>query len=72
MTCECGSGFTDEERLNYWEHPELIMGKVVELKYFEVTQNDKDKTKYSLRFPTWQHRIRTDKDEQDITDVEKN
>ena len=72
MTCECGSGFTDEERLNYWEHPELIMDKVVELKYFEVTQNDKDKTKYSLRFPTWQHRIRTDKDEQDITDVEKN
>ena len=72
MTCEVGSGFTDEERLNYWEHPELIMGKVVELKYFEVTQNDKDKTKYSLRFPTWQHRVRIDKDEQDITDVEKN
>ena len=72
MYCECGSGFTDEERLKYWEHPELIMDKVVELKYFEVTQNDKDKTKYSLRFPTWQHRIRTDKDEQDITDVEKN
>ena len=72
MYCECGSGFTDEERLNYWKHPELIMGKVVELKYFEVTQNDKDKTKYSLRFPTWQHRVRTDKDEQDITDVEKN
>ena len=72
MYCECGSGFTDEERAEYWEHPENIIGKVVELKYFEVTQNDKDKTKYSLRFPTWQHRIRTDKDDQDITDVEKN
>lgn len=72
MTCEVGSGFTDDERLIYWEHPESIMGKVIEVKYFEVTQNEKDKTKYSLRFPTFQHRIRTDKDEQDITDVEKN
>lgn len=72
MYCEVGSGFTDEERLTYWEHPEMIMGKVIEVKYFEVTQNEKDKTKYSLRFPTFQHRIRTDKDEQDITDVEKN
>ena len=72
MTCEVGSGFTDDERLIYWEHPETIIGKVIEVKYFEVTQNEKDKTKYSLRFPTFQHRIRTDKDEQDITDVEKN
>ena len=72
MTCEVGSGFTDDERLMYWEHPENIVGKVIEVKYFEVTQNEKDKTKYSLRFPTFQHRIRTDKDEQDITDVEKN
>ena len=72
MTCEVGSGFTDDERLDYWTHPETIIGKVIEVKYFEVTQNEKDKTKYSLRFPTFQHRIRTDKDEQDITDVEKN
>ena len=72
MYCEVGSGFTDDERLDYWTHPETIIGKVIEVKYFEVTQNEKDKTKYSLRFPTFQHRIRTDKDEQDITDVEKN
>ena len=72
MACEVGSGFTDDERLDYWTHPESIVGKVIEVKYFEVTQNEKDKTKYSLRFPTFQHRIRTDKDEQDITDVEKN
>ena len=72
MTCEVGSGFTDDERLDYWTHPETIIGKVIEVKYFEVTQNEKDKTKYSLRFPTFQHRVRTDKDEQDITDVEKN
>lgn len=72
MYCEVGSGFTDDERLEYWKHPENIIGKVIEVKYFEVTQNEKDKTKYSLRFPTFQHRVRTDKDEQDITDVEKN
>ena len=46
-----------------------LIGKVVEIKFFEVTQNQKDATKYSLRFPTWQGRIRNDKGVEDITDV---
>ena len=69
MTCEVGSGFNDEEREHYWNNPQELVGKVVEIKFFEVTQNQKDKDKYSLRFPTWQGRIREDKSEEDITDV---
>lgn len=69
MTCEVGSGFNDEEREHYWNNPQELIGKVVEIKYFEVTQNQKDATKYSLRFPTWQGRIRNDKAVEDITDV---
>jgi DNA ligase-1 len=70
MTCEVGSGFNDEEREHYWNNPQELIGKVVEIKYFEVTQNQKDATKYSLRFPTWQGRIRNDKGVEDITDVD--
>lgn len=69
MACEVGSGFNDEEREHYWNNPQELIGKVVEIKYFEVTQNQKDVTKYSLRFPTWQGRIRNDKAVEDITDV---
>lgn len=52
-----GSGFEDWERNEYWKHPEKIMNKVVELQYFEVT-NNKDDDSISLRFPIWQGRIR--------------
>ncbi len=69
MCCEVGSGFNDEEREYYWNNPHELIGKVVEIKFFEVTQNQKDATKYSLRFPTWQGRIRNDKGVEDITDV---
>ena len=72
MTCEVGSGWYDSERSFYWRNPEKIIGKIIEIKYFEVTKNKKDETQYSLRFATYTHRIREDKDENDITDVEKN
>ena len=65
--CECGSGFTDEHRIKFWDNPELITGRVIEIQYFEVTTNDKGG--YGLRFPTWHHRFRDDKTQQDITDV---
>lgn len=55
-----GSGFEDWERDEYWKHPEKIMNKVVELQYFEIT-NNKDDDSISLRFPIWQGRIREDK-----------
>ena len=69
MTCEVGSGWYDSERSFYWRNPDKLIGKIIEIRFFEVTQNQKDKTQYSLRFPTFAHRIREDKDEKDITDV---
>ena len=65
---DVGSGFSDEERVHFWNHPEELIGKVVEIKFFEVSQNAKT-GEYGLRFPTWQGRVRHDKTDEDITDV---
>ena len=53
-----GSGFSDAERRLYWAQPDLIMNKVVEIKYFEESSSG---NQLSLRFPTWCSNIRTDK-----------
>ena len=58
-----GSGFSDEERKLFWNSPDLILNKVVEVKYFEESQNADGS--YSLRFPTWCSNIRIDKLEAD-------
>ena len=55
-----GSGFSDEERALYWSHPDLILHKVVEIKYFESTRNAEGQE--SLRFPTWVSNIRDPRD----------
>lgn len=60
-TCNVGSGFSDDERIAYFGHPELLLNKIVEISYFEVTSNAKGGV--GLRFPTWLGRIRNDKDE---------
>ena len=57
---ECGSGFTDEQRKKYWKNPDLLIGKIVQLQYFDYSQNREGA--YSLRFPVWLDIIRTDKD----------
>ena len=44
-----GSGWTQEQRLYYKDHPEELIGKTITVKYFEETTN-KDGKK-SLRFP---------------------
>lgn len=59
-----GSGFSDVERSSYWADPSLIVDKIVEIKYFEETQNADGS--FSLRFPTWCSNIRTDKLEPDF------
>lgn len=66
--CKVGSGFSDGERDYYWEHPNEIVGKVVEVSYFEVSNNKTDNSK-SLRFPTWLGRIRTDKTREDMNHI---
>lgn len=64
----CGSGFNDEQRDFYWADPSIILNKVVELKYFEISNNQDDDT-ISLRFPVWLDRIRIDKTLENMTEV---
>lgn len=61
-TCDCGSGFDDSERELYYNNKELLLNKIVEIGYFEISQNSKTK-EYGLRFPTWKGIIREDKNE---------
>ena len=62
--CSVGSGLSDEQRYAWLLHPELIVGKIVEIEYFEITQdkNAKGSKFYSLRFPRLK-KIRGDKNE---------
>ena len=57
-TCYCGSGFTLQEREEFWKDKNLILNKIVEVQYFEISQNEDGK--YSFRFPVFKH-IRNDK-----------
>lgn len=56
-----GSGFNDELRECIWSNPDSIIGKIIEVKYKEVTKN-KDTGAESLQFPVFVS-IRTDKEE---------
>lgn len=58
--CYVGSGFTDEERKRFWNNPEEILGKIVEIKYQKITKAE-DSDDYALGFASYNHRIREDK-----------
>lgn len=45
-----GSGFTDAQRDYYWNHPEEIVGRIVEVRYKEETKSKEGGL--SLQFPT--------------------
>jgi DNA ligase-1 len=45
----CGSGFSDNDRIDYWTSRNTLLGAVVEVRADAITQNQ-DGT-YSLRFP---------------------
>jgi len=47
---DVGSGWSDEERLEFFAHPENIINKIITVQWFEETKNDKGTL--SLRFPT--------------------
>lgn len=55
-----GGGFSREQRIEYWKHPEKIIGKIIEVKYFEefISENGE----LDLRFADFKT-IREDKDE---------
>lgn len=60
-TCKVGSGFKQDEREHFFANPNDILGKIIEINYFEASKNKNDDN-YSLRFPTFKH-IRHDKTE---------
>ena len=47
-----GSGFSDEDRKYFWDNQDTLLGRVIEVKYSEVSTNKKDDS-LSLRFPTF-------------------
>lgn len=57
-----GSGLSKDQREQFWNNKDLIMGKIITIKYFEETTNKKDNKK-SLRFPIFLE-VRNDKDEE--------
>lgn len=59
--CNCGTGFSQEERIKYFNNPDLLIGKISEIKYFEISSNDNGG--HGLRFPVFTGRIRNDKTE---------
>lgn len=63
-----GSGFNDEDRQYYWEHPEEIVGKVVEVKHNGVIQS-KGKDTASVFLPIFQY-VRDDKEAKDADTLE--
>lgn len=48
-----GSGFTIEQRREFYKNPDLIMGKQISVQFFEETTNKDGKP--SLRFPTFKY-----------------
>ena len=65
--CKVGSGLSDEDRYFWILHPDQIVGKIIEVAYFSLSQdkNAQGTNTYSLRFPRFK-RIRTDKNETSI------
>lgn len=55
-----GSGFTDYQRNFFWNNPDEIVGKIVQIKYKGETQNKNDGI--SVQFPIFEI-VRTDKTE---------
>lgn len=63
-TVGVGSGFTLEQRKLFIDNPDLIVGKVIEVQYFEESQDEKTGLP-SLRFPVFKG-IRDDKGVEDV------
>jgi DNA ligase-1 len=62
-TVKVGSGFSDELRRLIWTNPKDMIGKIIEVQYFEETTNADGGI--SLRFPVFKD-VRTDKLEADF------
>lgn len=51
-TVKVGSGFSDEERMNLWKNRDGLVGKIIDIRYKEITVDKKTGLK-SLQFPTF-------------------
>ena len=62
--CSVGTGLSDEQRDRWTDHPDEILGKIVEVAYFSISQDAKRRgtKEYSLRFPRLK-KVREDKEE---------
>lgn len=58
-TVGVGSGYTDSQRLEFWNNKEDMIGKIIAVKYKEETKDKKTKLP-SLQFPTF-ITVKTDK-----------
>lgn len=47
-----GSGYSDEERINFWNNRDELIGRVITVKYKEVSR-DKKTGLESLQFPVY-------------------
>lgn len=67
IICKVGSGMTDEQRFEWYLQPKDIVGKIVEVAYFSLSQ-DKDSlgtNTYSLRFP----RLKSVRKDKNLTSI---
>lgn len=62
-TIEVGTGLTDEDRTNFYNNKESIIGKIVEIEYQKESQDKNGNL--SVRFPSFKG-VRHDKTEKDI------
>ena len=62
--CRVGTGLSDEQREQWADNPDAIIGKIVEVAYFSISQDTKARgsKSYSLRFPRLK-RVRDDKED---------
>lgn len=65
--CSVGTGLSDDQRLTWAINPNKILGKIVEVSYFSLSQTKQDKdigsNVYSLRFP----RLKKVREEKNVT-----
>jgi DNA ligase-1 len=62
--CKVGTGMSDEQRLEWYYNPSLIIGKQIQVKYKEKTKmlNADNEEVWSLQFPVLLHVFEEDRD----------
>ncbi|HIH2748250.1 TPA: hypothetical protein ACYLN4_004016 [Burkholderia lata] len=48
---DCGGGFSDDQRELFFKHPDMVVGRMAEVEYMEVTKKNALRNPVFLRFP---------------------